>query len=78
MNEIRDDNNILPNDLQSRVCLSVFNGLAKFLSEKFAASGEKPKVVVPTNINPKLVGVSPSLAFLKATSDHRYLCLRIT
>ncbi|KAL0715325.1 hypothetical protein Bca4012_064647 [Brassica carinata] len=41
---------------ESRVCLSVFVGLAKFLSEKFAASGEKPKVVVPTNINPKLVG----------------------
>ncbi|KAL0741191.1 hypothetical protein Bca4012_082704 [Brassica carinata] len=41
---------------ESRVCLSVIDGLAKFLNEKFAASGVEPKVVVPTNINPKLVG----------------------
>lgn len=36
--------------------LSVFNGLAKVLNEKFAASGVEQNVVVPTNINPKLVG----------------------
>ncbi|CDY59533.1 BnaCnng35140D [Brassica napus] len=42
--------------LESNVYLSVFDGLAKFLNEKFAAPGVEPKVVVPTNINPKLVG----------------------
>lgn len=41
---------------ESNVYLSVFDGLAKFLNEKFAAPGVEPKVVVPTNINPKLVG----------------------
>ncbi|WZY85676.1 hypothetical protein YC2023_032060 [Brassica napus] len=38
---------------ESSVYLSVFDCLAKFLNEKFAASGVEPKVVVPANINPK-------------------------
>ncbi|KAF2576873.1 hypothetical protein F2Q68_00004267 [Brassica cretica] len=38
------------------VSLSVFNSLVMHLNEKLVTSCDEPKVVVATNINPKLVG----------------------
>lgn len=38
---------------EASICLSVFEGL---LDEKLGATRVEPKVVVVTNINPKLVG----------------------
>lgn len=47
---------------EASICLSVFEGL---LDEKLGATRVEPKVVVVTNINPKLVGGS---LFLNETS----------
>ncbi|KAH0850257.1 hypothetical protein HID58_025577 [Brassica napus] len=37
-------------------CISVFGNLAELIDEELVMSGVEPKVVVATNINPKLVG----------------------
>ncbi|WZZ03908.1 hypothetical protein YC2023_089829 [Brassica napus] len=41
-------------------CISVFGNLAELIDEELVMSGVEPKVVVATNINPKLVGGSSS------------------
>ncbi|KAF3497446.1 hypothetical protein DY000_02055193 [Brassica cretica] len=48
---------------ESSVYLGVFDCLAKFLNEKFAASGVEPKVVVPANINQSKLEVNTIALF---------------
>ncbi|KAH0940075.1 hypothetical protein HID58_007536, partial [Brassica napus] len=68
----------------TNVCYSVFYNLANKLDEKLVLTGYEHKVIVATNINPKLVGVvnncncyfykiSPSRLFLNDTSLHIFI-----